>query len=251
MTNSVEVKNVVLIRRKRRLVNNVSLKVNPREIVGLLGPNGAGKTTIFETIIGLHRPNEGQIIINNTDISALPESSRARMGLGYLPQENSIHRGLTVAENILAPLQIRQDLNAHEKQTALEDLLHEFNLAHLRHNKGATLSGGERRRTEIARSLASNPSCILLDEPFAGVDPLSVEEIKKMITHLKQRGLGILITDHNVRETLDICERAYILNNGEIIAEGSPKAILSNQKVRDVYLGQDFALHKQEEESVS
>lgn len=251
MTNSVEIKNIVLIRRKRRLVNNVSLVVHPSEIVGLLGPNGAGKTTIFETIIGLNHPNKGQILINNTDISALSESSRARMGLGYLPQENSIHRGLTVAENILAPLQLRKDLSRHDQQTILDDLLHEFNIAHLRHSKGATLSGGERRRTEIARALASNPSCILLDEPFAGVDPLSVEEIKKMIIHLKQRGLGILITDHNVRETLDICERAYILNNGEIIAEGSPKAILQNQKVRDVYLGHDFALHKQEEEATT
>jgi lipopolysaccharide export system ATP-binding protein len=244
MTNSVEVKELTLIRRKRRLVNNVSLKVAAREIVGLLGPNGAGKTTIFETIIGLHRPTNGQVMINQVNISALPESARARMGLGYLPQETSIHRGLSVADNILAALQLRRDLNSHSQRNELEALLHEFNIAHLRHNKGATLSGGERRRTEIARALAAKPTCILLDEPFAGVDPLSVEEIKKMITHLKERGLGILITDHNVRETLDICERAYILNNGEIIAEGPPKDLLENQKVREVYLGQDFVLHK-------
>lgn len=242
MTNSVAVKELTVIRRKRRLVNSVSLKVEAREVVGLLGPNGAGKTTIFESIIGLHRPDQGQILINNTDVSAVPESTRARMGLGYLPQEPSIHRGLSVADNILATLQMRKDLDRQGQNQELEDLLHEFNIAHLRHNKGTTLSGGERRRTEIARSLAAKPTCILLDEPFAGVDPLSVEEIKKMIIHLKDRGLGILITDHNVRETLDICQRAYILNNGEIIAEGPPKELLANQKVREVYLGQDFEL---------
>jgi lipopolysaccharide export system ATP-binding protein len=236
------VKDLTIIRRKRRLVRQVSLKVEAREIVGLLGPNGAGKTTIFETIIGLHRPDEGQVLINNVDISTIPESARARMGLGYLPQEPSIHRGLSVADNILATLQLRGDLDRTAQLSELESLLHEFNISHLRHNKGATLSGGERRRTEIARALAAKPTCILLDEPFAGVDPLSVEEIKNMIAHLKQRGLGILITDHNVRETLDICERAYILNNGEIIAEGPPKDLLANQKVREVYLGQDFEL---------
>lgn len=211
-------------------------------MVGLLGPNGAGKTTIFESIIGLHRPNEGEILINQQNVSHLPESSRARMGLGYLPQEPSIHRGLSVADNILATLELRKDLNRAGQKAELESLLQEFNITHIRQNKGMTLSGGERRRTEIARALAAKPTCILLDEPFAGVDPLSVEEIKKMIIHLKDRGLGILITDHNVRETLDICERAYILNNGEIIAEGPPTVLLNNQKVRDVYLGQDFEL---------
>jgi lipopolysaccharide export system ATP-binding protein len=244
MTNSVTVNELTVIRRKRRLVNGVSLNVQAREIVGLLGPNGAGKTTIFESIIGLHHPDQGQILINNVDVSPVPESTRARMGLGYLPQEPSIHRGLSVSDNILATLQMRKDLDRQAQNRELENLMNEFNIAHLRNNKGATLSGGERRRTEIARALAAKPTCILLDEPFAGVDPLSVEEIKKMIIHLKDRGLGILITDHNVRETLDICERAYILNNGQIIAEGSPKAILSNQKVREVYLGQEFELYE-------
>jgi len=242
MTNRVEVNHLTVIRRKRRLVNDVSLGVATGEVVGLLGPNGAGKTTIFETIIGLHRNDAGQVFINGEDCSGIPESARARKGLGYLPQEASIYRGLSVGDNILATLQLRPDLDQHAQRKELEDLLHEFNIAHLRHNKGSTLSGGERRRTEIARALAAKPTCILLDEPFAGVDPLSVEEIKKMITHLKQRGLAILITDHNVRETLDICERAYILNNGEIIAEGPPAALLANQKVREVYLGQDFEL---------
>lgn len=242
MTNSVRVENLTLVRRKRRLVDNVSINVAAREVVGLLGPNGAGKTTIFETIIGLHRPTEGRVLINGVECSALPESSRARMGLGYLPQESSIHGTLSVADNILATLQLRRDLDLKGQRRELEALLQEFNISHLRLNKGATLSGGERRRTEIARALAANPTCILLDEPFAGVDPLSVEEIKKMITHLKDRGLGILITDHNVRETLDICERAYILNKGAIIAEGPPAALLVNQKVREVYLGQDFEL---------
>ncbi len=242
MTNSVSVKELTVIRRKRQLVNGVSLHVSAREVVGLLGPNGAGKTTIFESIIGLHRPSRGQIVINHIDVSGVPESSRARMGLGYLPQEPSIYRGLSVEDNILATLQMREDLDRQGQIQELESLLEEFNLAHLRQNKGTTLSGGERRRTEIARALAAKPTCILLDEPFAGVDPLSVEEIKKMIIHLKDRGLGILITDHNVRETLDICERAYILNNGEIIAEGPPKVLLANQKVRDVYLGQNFEL---------
>lgn len=242
MTNRVEVNNLTVIRRKRRLVNNVSLAVATGEVVGLLGPNGAGKTTIFETIIGLHRNDQGKVFINGEDCSAIPESTRARKGLGYLPQEPSIHRGLSVGDNILATLQLRPGLDRHAQSKELQDLLDEFNIAHLRQNKGSTLSGGERRRTEIARALAAKPTCILLDEPFAGVDPLSVEEIKKMITHLKQRGLAILITDHNVRETLDICERAYILNNGEIIAEGSPAALLANQKVREVYLGHDFEM---------
>ncbi len=242
MKQSVSLKNLTVRKRKRILVNNVSLDVAAGEIVGLLGPNGAGKTTTFESIIGLHHGDKGQVLINGADVTTLSESKRARLGLGYLPQEPSIHRGLTVMENILAALQMRSDLNDKQRQQECEKLIEEFNLNTVSKNKGMTLSGGERRRTEIARALAANPTCILLDEPFAGVDPISVDEIKKMITHLKNRNLAILITDHNVRETLDICERAYILNNGEIIAAGSPTELLANEKVREVYLGQDFAL---------
>jgi len=242
VNQSVTLENLTVRKRKRILVNNVSLKVAAGEIVGLLGPNGAGKTTTFESIIGLHHGDDGHVFINGADVTTLSESKRARLGLGYLPQEPSIHRGLTVTENILAALQMRTDLNDKQRQQECEKLIDEFNLNTVSKNKGMTLSGGERRRTEIARALAANPTCILLDEPFAGVDPISVDEIKKMITLLKNRNLAILITDHNVRETLDICERAYILNNGEIIATGSPAEILANEKVREVYLGQDFEL---------
>ncbi|MDQ2993443.1 MAG: LPS export ABC transporter ATP-binding protein [Pseudomonadota bacterium] len=242
MKNSVVLENLTVRKRKRLLVNNVSLQVAAGEIVGLLGPNGAGKTTTFESIIGLYHGDHGRVLINGTDVTNTSESKRARLGLGYLPQEPSIHRGLTVTENILAALQMRNDLDHTQRTQELDRLITEFNLDSLRNTKGMSLSGGERRRTEIARALAANPTCILLDEPFAGVDPISVDEIKKMIIDLKRRNLAILITDHNVRETLDICERGYILNNGEIIAAGSPTQLLANEKVREVYLGQDFEM---------
>lgn len=228
--------------KSRKVVKNVSLEINTGQIVGLLGPNGAGKTTSFYMIVGLVPNDDGQITLNNEDVTLAPMHERARRGIGYLPQEASIFRKLTVTENIMAILQTRKNLDEGQKQEKLEHLLEEFNICHIKDNLGMSLSGGERRRVEIARALAAEPQFILLDEPFAGVDPISVGDIKKIIIHLKERGIGILITDHNVRETLDVCEHAYIVSHGEIIAQGDADQILANQKVRDVYLGEQFTL---------
>ena len=218
------------------------MDVKQGEAVGLLGPNGAGKTTCFYMIVGLVNCNSGHILLDSLDITKMPMYQRARLGIGYLPQEASIFRKLTVTENIMAILQTRKQLNEQQRQDKLEHLLEEFNISHIKDNLGMSLSGGERRRVEIARALAAEPQFILLDEPFAGVDPISVGDIKKIIIHLKERGIGVLITDHNVRETLDVCEHAYIVSHGEIIAEGDSDQILANQKVRDVYLGEQFRL---------
>jgi len=226
----------------RKVVKNVSLEVKAGQVVGLLGPNGAGKTTSFYMIVGLVPSDSGSITLNNEDLSLSPMHERARKGIGYLPQEASIFRKLSVYDNIMAILQTQKSLSDVEREERLEHLLEEFNIGHIKDNLGMSLSGGERRRVEIARALAADPKFILLDEPFAGVDPISVGDIKKIILHLKQRGIGILITDHNVRETLDVCEHAYIVSHGELIAEGNAEQILANQHVRDVYLGEQFTL---------
>lgn len=226
----------------RQVVRDVSITVNSGQIVGLLGPNGAGKTTCFYMIVGLVNADSGQILVNETDLTQLPIYARARLGVGYLPQDSSIFRNLSVEDNIMAILQTRKDLSAEQRREKMESLLAEFHITHIRGNKGMSLSGGERRRTEIARALANDPRFILLDEPFAGVDPISVSDIKSIIEHLRSRGIGVLLTDHNVRETLDICEKAYIVSEGGIIAEGSAAQILANQKVRDVYLGKNFQI---------
>ena len=226
----------------RQVVKDVSLSIESGQIVGLLGPNGAGKTTCFYMIVGLVQTEGGSILINDQDITALPMHGRARSGIGYLPQEASIFRKLSVANNIMAILETRKGLSKAERQEKLEQLLDEFNIQHIRDSLGMSLSGGERRRVEIARALATEPSFILLDEPFAGVDPISVTDIKEIVTHLKNRGIGVLITDHNVRETLDICEHAYIVSEGHIIASGDSSTVLANQKVRDVYLGEHFRI---------
>jgi lipopolysaccharide export system ATP-binding protein len=218
------------------------MKVESGQIVGLLGPNGAGKTTSFYMIVGLVARDEGKIMIDGQDISILPMHSRSRLGIGYLPQEASIFRKLSVENNIMAVLQTRKELSREDRQDRVEDLLDEFNIQHIRKSMGMALSGGERRRVEIARALAANPEFILLDEPFAGVDPISVIDIKKIIEHLRDRGLGVLITDHNVRETLDVCEKAYIVSQGHLIAEGTPDQILNNEQVKQVYLGEQFRL---------
>lgn len=210
--------------------------------MGLLGPNGAGKTTSFYMIVGLVKADAGSVGIDTLDLSRAPMHERAKAGIGYLPQEASIFRKLSVADNIMAILQTRSDLDRAGREARLETLLEDFHITHIRDNMGMSLSGGERRRVEIARSLATEPAFILLDEPFAGVDPISVGDIKSIIRALKDRGIGVLITDHNVRETLDICDIAYIVGDGHIIASGTPNAILDNQEVRDVYLGADFRL---------
>jgi lipopolysaccharide export system ATP-binding protein len=241
-TSTLSAQGVSKSYKSKQVVKSVSLSVKAGQIVGLLGPNGAGKTTSFYMIVGLVPNDDGKIILNNEDITLAPMHERARQGIGYLPQEASIFRKLTVTDNIMAILQTRKNLNEQERQEKLEHLLEEFNISHIKDNLGMSLSGGERRRVEIARALAAEPEFILLDEPFAGVDPISVGDIKKIIIHLKERGIGILITDHNVRETLDVCEHAYIVSRGEIIAEGDSDQILANQKVRDVYLGEQFTL---------
>jgi lipopolysaccharide export system ATP-binding protein len=228
--------------RSREVVKDLSISIDSGEIVGLLGPNGAGKTTAFYMIVGLIRCDRGSIVLNDKDVTRLPVHRRARLGLGYLPQEASIFRKLTVADNIRAILQIRADLDRADRQGLLESLLEELHIAHVRDSLGLSLSGGERRRVEIARALAAEPKFILLDEPFAGVDPISVIDIQRIIRHLTQRGIGVLITDHNVRETLGICGHAYILNEGALMAAGSPDEILSNRNVREVYLGEGFSL---------
>ncbi|AXR05468.1 LPS export ABC transporter ATP-binding protein [Salinimonas sediminis] len=228
--------------KSRQVVRDVSLSVSTGQIVGLLGPNGAGKTTTFYMIVGLVALDKGKILIDDNELTHQPMHERARQGIGYLPQEASIFRKLTVHENIMAILQTRSGLSATKREEEADALLDEFNINHIRNSTGMSLSGGERRRVEIARALAANPQFILLDEPFAGVDPISVNDIKKIIQHLRDRGIGILITDHNVRETLDVCEEAYIVSHGELIAQGSAEQVLSNQKVRDVYLGEQFKL---------
>jgi len=228
--------------KHRTVVDNVSLTINTGEVVGLLGPNGAGKTTSFYMIVGLVAADQGKITLNDQDITKLPMHARAQAGIGYLPQEASIFRKLTVAENIMAILQTRDDLNKQQREAELDLLLQELHISHIQDNVGISLSGGERRRAEIARALAMNPNFILFDEPFAGVDPISVIDIQNIIKHLKERDIGILITDHNVRETLGICTSAYILSEGQVIAEGAPESILNNQQVREVYLGHDFTL---------
>ncbi|WP_100644517.1 LPS export ABC transporter ATP-binding protein [Alteromonas facilis] len=228
--------------KSRQVVRDVSLTVDSGQIVGLLGPNGAGKTTTFYMIVGLVPLDHGRIFIDQSELTLLPMHERARQGIGYLPQEASIFRKLTVLENIMAILQTRKELSTLQREQEADALLDEFNINHIRNSLGMSLSGGERRRVEIARALAANPQFILLDEPFAGVDPISVNDIKKIIQHLCERGIGVLITDHNVRETLDVCEKAYIVSHGELIASGTADEVLSNQKVRDVYLGEQFRL---------
>ncbi|MDN3525530.1 LPS export ABC transporter ATP-binding protein [Halomonas sabkhae] len=228
--------------KRRRVVHDISLEIGQGHVIGLLGPNGAGKTTSFYMIVGLVRADAGRVGIDDHDLSNAAMHERARAGIGYLPQEASIFRKLSVADNIMAILETRKDLDRSGRRQRLESLLEDFHVTHIRDNAGMSLSGGERRRVEIARALATEPDFILLDEPFAGVDPISVGEIKGIIRQLKTRGIGVLITDHNVRETLDICDGAYIVGDGQIIAEGDAETILANQRVRDVYLGQDFRL---------
>ena len=228
--------------KSRTVVNKVSMEVNSGEVVGLLGPNGAGKTTCFYMMVGLIPSENGNIYLDGKELTHYPVHARARAGLGYLPQEPSVFRKLSVAENILAILQTRKELTNQDRNDLLDNLLNELHIGHLHDNKGISLSGGERRRVEIARALALEPRFILLDEPFAGVDPISVIDIQNIIEHLRERGIGVLVTDHNVRETLGICSRAYILSDGQVIAAGTPDNILDNQQVKDVYLGQHFKL---------
>ena len=228
--------------KNRIVVHDISIRVKRGEIVGLLGPNGAGKTTCFYMIVGMVQADFGEIKINGEDLTKFSMHRRAIQGLSYLPQDSSIFRTLSVADNIMAILEMRQDLTKKSRFNELELLLEEFRISHLRDTLGMSLSGGERRRTEIARALATNPSYMLLDEPFAGVDPISVNDLKKIINHLSKRDIGILLTDHNVRDTLDICHRAYIVNAGEIIAEGDSESIVNDQQVKQVYLGSDFRM---------
>lgn len=238
----LEAQNLAKKYKGREVVKDVSLEINSGEIVGLLGPNGAGKTTCFYMIVGLVQADKGLVKIKGQDITSLPMHGRARQGIGYLPQEASIFRKLSVKDNLLAILQTRKDLSASEATAKMEELLEEFHITHIRDSLGMSLSGGERRRVEIARALATEPEFVLLDEPFAGVDPISVNDIKQTVRHLQDRGIGILITDHNVRETLDICERAYIVSEGKILANGHPDEIMANQAVRNAYLGDQFSL---------
>ncbi|MGI9343103.1 MAG: LPS export ABC transporter ATP-binding protein [Gammaproteobacteria bacterium] len=226
----------------RQVVKGISLEIRSGEVVGLLGPNGAGKTTAFYMIVGLIGADSGRVMLDGKDITPMAMHQRARIGLGYLPQEASVFRKLSVEKNILAILQTRSELNRAEQERLLEELLDELHIHHVRNSLGISLSGGERRRVEIARALAAEPRFVLLDEPFAGVDPISVLDIQRIIRHLAARDIGVLITDHNVRETLGICGRAYILNDGSMIAQGTPDEILHNQHVREVYLGESFSL---------
>jgi lipopolysaccharide export system ATP-binding protein len=228
--------------RSREVVKDLTLTIESGQVVGLLGPNGAGKTTAFYMIVGLIGCDRGSIRLNGRDVTRLPVHRRAKLGLGYLPQEASVFRKLNVADNIRAILETRKDLDRAARQTKLEELMEELHISHVRDTLGVSLSGGERRRVEIARALAVEPKFVLLDEPFAGVDPISVLDIQRIIRHLSQRDIGVLITDHNVRETLGICGQAYILNDGKLMASGSPDDILSNKSVREVYLGEGFSL---------
>ncbi|MEZ5542992.1 MAG: LPS export ABC transporter ATP-binding protein [Pseudomonadota bacterium] len=228
--------------QSRRVVDDVSLTVGSGQVIGLLGPNGAGKTTCFYMIVGIIPCSEGRIELDGTDLTGQPMHVRAQHGLGYLPQEASVFRKLSVADNIMSILEIRKDLDGHERGEQLESLMHELHIGHLAEQPGISLSGGERRRVEIARALAANPRFVLLDEPFAGVDPISVIDIQHIIEHLCSRDIGVLITDHNVRETLGICDQAYILSEGRVISAGSPQSVLADQRVREVYLGTEFRL---------
>ncbi|SEO73238.1 LPS export ABC transporter ATP-binding protein [Propionispora vibrioides] len=237
----IETVDLVKNYKGRNVVNGVSVKVKQGEIVGLLGPNGAGKTTTFYMIVGLERPNAGRVIVNGEDVTSLPMYRRSRFGIGYLPQEASVFRKLTVEDNLMAILETTPQSGA-ERKDMLEKLLEEFHITHVRHRKGSELSGGERRRVEIARCLSTNPYFILLDEPFAGVDPIAVADIQNIIGYLKERGIGILITDHNVRETLSIVDNAYILSEGQILVAGDSDTIASSEVARKFYLGENFAL---------
>jgi lipopolysaccharide export system ATP-binding protein len=239
---SLQVENISKSYRSRTVVQSLSLTIKSGEVVGLLGPNGAGKTTAFYMIVGLISSDSGRILLGEKEITHLSMHRRARLGLGYLPQEASVFRNLTVNENILAVLETRPKLTRLDRERILEELLDELHISHIRNGIGLSLSGGERRRVEMARALAADPDFMLLDEPFAGVDPISVLDIQRIIEHLTSRGIGVLITDHNVRETLGICGHAYILNAGDVIASGDSDQILENQQVREVYLGEDFRL---------
>ena len=240
--HTLRAENLAKSYKGRPVVRDVTLAVDSGQVVGLLGPNGAGKTTTFYMIVGSVSHDKGKILFDDEDISHFPVHKRARAGLGYLPQEASVFRKLSVEDNVLSILETRQNLNRQQRMAKLEDLLEEFHITHIRNNTGISLSGGERRRVEIARALATEPSFVLLDEPFAGVDPISVKDIKVIIAQLTGRGIGVLITDHNVRETLDICDKAYIVSDGQIIKEGPPVTILEDEMVRRVYLGHDFRL---------
>lgn len=242
MTNTLSADHLYKKYKSREVVKDVSIEIRRGEVVGLLGPNGAGKTTSFYMLVGLIPCDGGQIQLDGKDITKLPVHARAHLGISYLPQEASIFRKLTVAQNIMAILELREDLTKAERKLMQDQLLEEFRITHIRDELGMSLSGGERRRAEIARALANEPQFILLDEPFAGIDPISVLDVKRIITHLRSRGIGILITDHNVRDTLNICERAYIVNQGKILCAGNPETILSNNEVRTVYLGEEFNL---------
>jgi lipopolysaccharide export system ATP-binding protein len=238
----LEAQNLAKSYKGRAVVKDVSISIESGQIVGLLGPNGAGKTTCFYMIVGLVDADQGRIRIDHHDLTQEPMHGRARKGIGYLPQEASIFRKLSVHDNLMAILETRKELNRSERKLKLDELLEEFHITHLSNSLGMSLSGGERRRVEIARALATEPTFILLDEPFAGVDPISVSDIKQTVKHLQNKGIGVLITDHNVRETLDICEQAYIVSEGYILAEGSPEDILANQQVKEAYLGEQFRL---------
>jgi len=242
LTSRLEATELAKAYKGREVVKSVSLYIESGDIVGLLGPNGAGKTTCFYMIVGLINNDKGQISLNGNPIDHLPIHQRAQQGIGYLPQEASVFRNLSVEDNIMAVLQLRKDLDQQQKSQLLEDLLEDFQITHIRENVGISLSGGERRRVEIARALANEPQFILLDEPFAGVDPISVIEIQNIIRQLASRHIGVLITDHNVRETLGICDRAYVMGEGTILADGKPGHILENKVVRKIYLGEDFRL---------
>nr|WP_276480865.1 LPS export ABC transporter ATP-binding protein [Paraflavitalea sp. H1-2-19X] len=245
MISEIHTRDLVKIYRNRTVVNHVSVSVKQGEIVGLLGPNGAGKTTTFYQVVGLIKPDEGQVFLDTTEITRLPMYKRAQLGIGYLPQEASVFRKLTVEENIMAVLEMTKLKKAQQREK-LEALLDEFRLHHVRKNNGDSLSGGERRRTEIARALAVDPKFILLDEPFAGVDPIAVEDIQTVVARLKYRNIGILITDHNVNETLSICDRAYLLIDGKIFKHGTAEELAENEQVRRLYLGRNFELKRKD-----
>src|SRR5690554_3158410 len=242
MSKCLQANNLQKSYKGRKVVKDISLTINQGEIVGLLGPNGAGKTTSFYMVVGLVKADAGSIFLDGKDITKLPMHGRARAGLGYLPQEASVFRKLSVENNLMAILELRKELSKAQRTELLEELLNEFSITHIRKSKGMSLSGGGRRRVEIARALATEPDFILLDEPFAGVDPISVAEIMGIIRQLQKRNIGVLITDHNVRETLEICERAYIVSDGAIIAQGNAEQILANADVRRVYLGEQFKI---------
>lgn len=236
----LKIRNLVKSYRSRKVVNRVTLEIKQGEIIGLLGPNGAGKTTTFYMVVGLTRPDDGQVFLNDTDITNFPMHQRAKKGLSYLPQEPSVFRKLTVEENLLAVLE-SQKLSTFDRKKKARSLLRELNILHIKDSMAYSLSGGERRRVEISRALATSPIFVLLDEPFAGIDPIAVADIQSIVSQLKNRGIGVLITDHNVRETLSITDRAYIINEGEIISSGSPHQIVQDEKVKQIYLGDQFS----------